>query len=82
VAADLDILSRNYDAVLVDLGELEIEAAARTPLGQAIRSRLDAVVLVQSVRSTTPDRLERLQEKLAEAGVACAGTIQNFVAGE
>jgi Mrp family chromosome partitioning ATPase len=90
-AADLETLAQNYDAVLVDLGGLEAEATAPPPpaprapcpgtIVQAVRRRVDAVLLVHSVRATTPDRIDALQRKLADAGIALAGIVQNFVAG-
>ncbi|MGA2069217.1 MAG: hypothetical protein ABSG86_29970 [Thermoguttaceae bacterium] len=75
-AADLDTLAQNYDAVLVDLGGLCPGAIVH-----AIRRRLDALLLVQSVRSTTPDRIAALEQELAESGIVLAGIVQNFVAG-
>jgi Mrp family chromosome partitioning ATPase len=86
VAADLAVLAQNYDAVLLDLGPLETEAAAEAQMGtvpffQVVCQCLDAFILVHSVRATTPDRIEQLEEKLAAAGIACAVTVQNFVAG-
>jgi hypothetical protein len=78
-AADLKILAAHYDAVLLDLGPLEAAASGAAWPG-AVCQGLDAVLLVQNVRATTPNRVEDLQQKLAAAGVAHAGTIQNFVA--
>lgn len=80
VTESLDTLAMHYDAVLIDLGPLESPATAGGLLGRGIRQRLDAVVLVHNVRSTTPDRLADLQNNLAMADIAHAGTIQNFVA--
>jgi Mrp family chromosome partitioning ATPase len=90
-AADLETLAKTYDAVLLDLGGLEADATASPPpapragcpgtVRQAVRRRVDAVLLVHSVRATTPDRIDALQRKLAEAGIAVAGIVQNFVAG-
>jgi hypothetical protein len=105
--ADLDILARHYDVVLVDLGPLDAEAAGsplagpagsqacrgtrtaaaagypRSPqtIGEAICRRLEALLLVQSVRTTTPDRIDALEQKLVAAGIVPAGIVQNFVAG-
>ena len=80
IAETLDTLAENYDAVLIDLGPLEDPATANGLLGRGLRQRLDAIVLVHSVRTTTPDRLTDLQNNLAAANIAHAGTIQNFVA--
>ena len=79
IAATLQILAENYDAVLVDLGPLEPSASGAAR--REIARRVDAVVLVQNVRSTAADRLAGLRSDLAGEGVVHAGTIQNFVAG-
>ncbi len=42
---------------------------------------MDAVVLVQNVRVTTPNQLADVREHLAASNLRYAGTIQNFVAG-
>jgi Mrp family chromosome partitioning ATPase len=80
VAAALETLAAHYDAVLLDLGPLEGRGPAGGPLSEAVRRRLDAVVLVHNVRSTTPNRLTDLEVSLAAAGIACAGVVENFVA--
>lgn len=73
----LATLAANSDVVLVDLGCVESSpfAAPKT----AGRSQLGAVVLVQNVRQTTPDRLANVQSRLAAAGVSVAGVVENFV---
>ena len=80
VAGSLETLAANYDAVLIDLGSLEGLAGASGPMGRGLRQRMDAVILVQNVRATTPNRLAELRSGLATAGIVHAGTIQNFVA--
>ena len=46
-----------------------------------VAARMDAVVLVQNVRVTTPNRLAEVRQRLAASNLRHAGTIQNFVAG-
>jgi hypothetical protein len=86
IAASLEILAREFDIVLVDLGALgndeDDDASSRegTPSRQ-VAAQMDAVILVQNVRATTPNRLAEARERLAATNVRHAGTIQNFVAG-
>ena len=84
IAASLDILAREFNVVLVDLGPLGEEAGAPSAEGAAwpgAAARMDAVVLVQNVRLTPPHRLAEVHQRLAASNLRCAGTIQNFVAG-
>ena len=79
IAASLDILAREFDVVLVDLGPLaqvEDEAPSRS-----VAARMDAVILVQNVRVTTPNQLADVRQHMAASNLRYAGTIQNFVAG-
>jgi len=86
IAASLDILAREFDVVLVDLGALaqaENESTA-LPEGGPSRyaaARMDAIILVQDVRVTTPNRLAEMHQGLVASNMRHAGTIQNFVAG-
>lgn len=79
--ADLGSLAPHYDAVLVDLGVIDGTAPGNPPLGPALARHVDALLVVQSVRSTTPDRIDDLRHDLAASGASVAGIIQNFVAG-
>jgi Mrp family chromosome partitioning ATPase len=80
IDSSMDILARNYDFVLVDLGTLdEIEDGSSPAHGVA--ARMDALVLVQNVRKTPPHRLSEVRKRLAASKLRYAGTIQNFVAG-
>ena len=80
IAASFDILAREFDVVLVDLGPLA-QVEDEDCLSQSVAARMDAVVLVQNVRVTTPSRLAEVRGRLAASNLRCAGTIQNFVAG-
>jgi Mrp family chromosome partitioning ATPase len=79
MAAGLDTLAAHFDTVLVDLGSLEDRAVVSGALARGLGSRLDAVVLVQNVRATTPNRIADVQQCLTAAGLFQAGIIQNFV---
>ena len=80
VAASLDILAKEFDLVLVDLGSMDDSEDGNTP-AHAVAARMDAVVLVQNVRITPPHRLAEVRQHLAASNLQYAGTIQNFVAG-
>ena len=86
IAASFEVLAREFDVVLVDLGPLAQVEDEETPSHERIpwrdvAARMDAVILVQSVRVTTPNRLADVREHLAASNLRYAGTIQNFVAG-
>jgi Mrp family chromosome partitioning ATPase len=80
IAASLETLVREFDLVLVDLGPVEEMEDKSTP-AHDVAARMDAVVLVQNVRSTPPHRLAEVRTRLSAAKMPYAGTIQNFVAG-
>ena len=79
VIAELQTLRRSYDLVLVDLGPPGAAADGEDLPAEAVAGAIDAVVLVHDVRSTSPEELARLQERLAAAGIAQAGVAENFV---
>ncbi len=86
IAASFDILAREFNVVLVDLGPLaeDEDEGTSSPEGIPLRdvaAQMDAVILVQNVRVTTPNQLAEVQQRLAASNLRCAGTIQNFVAG-
>ena len=80
IAASFDILAREFDVVLVDLGPLA-QTDDEFHCAGDVTARMDAVILVQNVRLTTPNRLAEARGRLAASNLRCAGTIQNFVAG-
>jgi Mrp family chromosome partitioning ATPase len=85
IAASFDILAREFDVVLVDLGPLtgseDDDTSDEGMPSKGVAARMDAVILVQNVRVTPPNRLAEVRERLAASNVCYAGTIQNFVAG-
>ena len=80
IAVSLDILAREFDVVLVDLGPLA-QVADEDIFSHGVAARMDAVILVQNVRLTTPNQLADVRRRLAVSNLRYAGTIQNFVAG-
>jgi MinD-like ATPase involved in chromosome partitioning or flagellar assembly len=83
VTASLEVLRDSYDLVLVDLGPLEAAASSEDFPAQTAAGAVDAAVLVYDVRSTSPEKLAGLQDRLTAAGIAQAGLVENFVpAGE
>jgi Mrp family chromosome partitioning ATPase len=80
IGASLQTLAAMFDFVLVDLGPLGDIADTTSP-AHAVARHVDAVVLVQNVRVTPPNRLAEIHKRLAESNMRYAGTIQNFVAG-
>ena len=79
IAASLDILAENFDLVLVDLGT--ISAGGDEDDAASVAAHVDAIVLVQNVRITTPNRLTEVRKKMAASNLPFAGILQNFVAG-
>ena len=80
IAVGLEILAREFDFVLVDLGPMDEIEDDSSP-AHDVTARMDAVVLVQNVNVTPPNRLADVREQLAASDLRYAGTIQNFVAG-
>jgi len=80
IAASFDILAREFDVVLVDLGSLD-QVEDKDTFSYGAAARMDAVILVQNVRVTTPNRLAEVRQRLAASNLRYVGTIQNFVAG-
>jgi Mrp family chromosome partitioning ATPase len=78
VAASLDILAREFDVVLVDLGPL-VQVENEDSSSHNVVARMDAVILVQNVRVTTPDRLAEVCRRLVASNLRLSGTIQNAV---
>jgi Mrp family chromosome partitioning ATPase len=81
IAESLGILTDHFDVVLMDLGPLYSDATAKKEPDLAVARCAEAVILVQNVRSTAPNRFADLQTRLGSAGIVCAGVVQNFVAG-
>ena len=86
IAANLALLARHYDVVLVDLGPLggveeESDISRESTFSRDVAAQMDAVVLVQNVRVTPPNRMVEVRRRLAASNLCYAGTIQNFVAG-
>jgi Mrp family chromosome partitioning ATPase len=79
IVAGLEILAREFDFVLVDLGSLENGTDDKQ--ARHVTAATDAVVLVHNVRATPPNRVAEARQRLAASNVRYAGTIQNFVAG-
>jgi hypothetical protein len=77
--ADFDLLCRNYDLVLVDLGRFVVsgEMAGRL-LGSAGRW-IHAAIAICDVRDSSPSELNGLCNRLREAGIDEAGVVENFV---
>jgi len=80
IATSFDILAREFDVVLVDLGPLD-QVEDKDTFSYGAAARMDAVILVQNVRLTTPNRLAEVRQSLAASNLRYVGTIQNFVAG-
>jgi len=74
--AGLDVLRKNYDLVLVDLGEFD-EGIGDGPT-QTMVGWIDAVVLVHNIRSTSNEELSRTRRRATEAGFVEAGIVENF----
>ncbi len=74
MAENIDVLAGHYDLVLVDVGPLD----GRPGGSEAPCGRLDAVVLVRDVRTTTSDRLAEALHDISAAGLVQAGVVQNF----
>jgi len=75
----LDTLAAHYDLVLIDLGSLADPEMASGSLARGIARRLDAIAVVQDVRTSQRERLAEVQRCLAATDIAQVGIIENFV---
>lgn len=74
----LDELRRHYDAVLVDLGSAAAQAD-HAELSEAVRSRLDAILVVRHASDVSASELEGVCQRLAASGKAELAVVENFV---
>jgi Mrp family chromosome partitioning ATPase len=79
MASALRTLALAYDLVLVDPGPLEELLAAEGSAGRGIGAGIDAAVLVQDVRVSSAELVHEMQSRLAVAGIAPLGIVQNLV---
>jgi Mrp family chromosome partitioning ATPase len=77
-AAPLEELRRNYDAVLVDLGQGQT-SSDHAELLAWVQSRLDAVLVVHNTREVPAAELSQVCQGLSRAGTAELAVVENFV---
>jgi Mrp family chromosome partitioning ATPase len=68
--------------VLVDVGPLEDGGLFNLDWGRAAAEWINAVIVVQNPGITTEDDQQSIERKLAVAGVAVAGIVENFVSDD
>ncbi len=73
----VDELCRHYDVVLVDLGS-DARHDKHAELGQAVRSRLDAILVVRHAGEVSASELEGVCRRLAASGKAELAVVENF----
>jgi len=72
-------LRKHYDLVLVDLGEVEHRTQVEAAAVRAVPRWVDAVVLVQDVRSTPQGEIAAVSQRVGAEGIANFGVVENFV---
>jgi Mrp family chromosome partitioning ATPase len=75
----IETLRTHYEMVLVDPGPLEDIDPIGDALARTAGGRIDALLLVRNQRITPEEDLSEAQRRLAAAGIAVAGLIENFV---
>jgi Mrp family chromosome partitioning ATPase len=78
----LKVLREHYDMVLVDVGPLEDGGLFNLDWGRAAAEWINAVIVVQNPGITTEDDQQSIERKLAVAGVAVVGIVENFVSDD
>jgi Mrp family chromosome partitioning ATPase len=78
----LKLLRDHYDMVLVDVGPLEDGGLFNLDWGRAAAEWINAVIVVQNPGITTEDDQQSIERKLAVAGVAVVGIVENFVSDD
>jgi Mrp family chromosome partitioning ATPase len=76
----LKVLKEHYDLVMVDLGPLENAVLADGARSEMLAEGIDAVILVHGPQITSESQRIAVERKLAAAGIAVAGIVENFVA--
>ena len=74
-------LRKHYDLVLADLGSSLTAGGRDGVLAGELAKRMDVVLTVQNVRTTSAPRLAMLRQHIRRLGVAEAGVIENFTEG-
>ena len=78
-ATGFSTLREHYDLVLLDTMPLVGQTTISDFASFAESIHLDAVFLVQDVRTTTPENLASACAKLRRVGLRVAGVIENFI---
>ncbi len=78
-AATLEVLRGAYDLILVDAGRPAKRSRIDLGLSERPAAWIDAVVLVQNVRSTPPGEIAEIWQRLQTAGVEEVAVVENFV---
>jgi len=79
IVESIRTLGLRYDLVLVDMGAWDETAEAGSAPAGPIGRLVDAVVLIQDVRTTNRQCLAQLHQGLVAAGIVPAGIVQNLV---
>ncbi|NLS90640.1 MAG: hypothetical protein GXX96_00460 [Planctomycetaceae bacterium] len=79
VSALLNRLRSHYDVLLVDLGAALTNGRAGGVLAEKLAARLDSVVAVHNVQSTSPSHLAMLRQHFRRLGIRERGIVENFV---
>ncbi len=79
MAESLEMLRKNYDLVLLDLGPLEIPQSLGDLASGGLNCRIDAVSIVHKAGKVLATCLPAVRQSLAAAAVAVIGVIENFV---
>jgi len=75
----LDRVAGHYDVVLVDLGGSLTSGGEPSALAGQVAERIDSVLTVQNIRTTSHSHLAMLRQHFRRLGVAETGVIENFV---
>lgn len=79
VSALLNRLRSHYDVLLVDLGAALTGGRTGGALAEKLAARLDSVVAVHNVQSTSPSHLAMLRQHFKRLGIKERGIVENFV---
>jgi MinD-like ATPase involved in chromosome partitioning or flagellar assembly len=77
--SDIDLLRRQYDVALIDLGRFDGSSAKAAAVLQSANHWIGAVVVVHNVCTERPTEVEQLRRRLRQQGLAEAGIAENFV---
>jgi Mrp family chromosome partitioning ATPase len=79
MAESLEVLRKNFDLVLLDLGPLDHPQSLSALTSAGLNCRIDAMTIVHRTGKVLATCIPAVRQSLATAGISVIGVIENFV---